>query len=98
MLIAAALLCLLSAYIFSILIHDSYLVFWYAFSDFIIFSIEWIVKFFCTSSVVLLLIIAVYYSYQCYQCLKNKVTPVIYCSDQEFYKKVETAAPILTQW
>lgn len=98
MLVAVGLVFIFSAYISSIVIHDNYFVFWYAFGDFIVFTVEWMVKFFCTSFAVILLIIAVYYSYQCFQCLTHKVTPVIYCSDQDFYKKVEKAAPILTQW
>lgn len=98
MLIVVALICILSACISSILVNDSYFMFWYAFGDFFFFTIEWLAKFFCTSVVVVVLIMAVYYSYQCFQCLQNKVTPVIYCSDHDFCKKVEKEAPILTQW
>ncbi len=98
MLIRVAVFCLLSACISSVLINDSYFMYWYAFGDFILFTVEWILKFLCASLAVVVLIIAVYYSYQCSQCLQNKVTPVIYCSDQDFYKTVENAAPILTQW
>ncbi|KAK7582185.1 hypothetical protein V9T40_013630 [Parthenolecanium corni] len=97
MLIVVALICILSACISSILVNDSHFMFWSAFGDFFFFTVEWIAKFFCTSVVIVVLIVAVYYSYQCFQCLQNKVTPVIYCSDHDFYKKVEKAAPILTQ-
>lgn len=74
--------------------HDSYSI-----ADLLLVAVDWFgsLLYFCAA--IVLLPVTVYFSTQCLRLFykQKKVTPSIYCCDQQFYQRIEREAPILTQ-
>lgn len=79
--------------------NDSYFMFRYLFGDFLLFAVDWFATLLYLSVVIVFLPFTIYFSFQCLRLLymQKKVTPSIYCCDQQFYQRIERDAPILTR-
>lgn len=66
----------------------------YAFSDFVLFTLEWVIKLIYTAVLIIVFFAILFYIYQCFQ---SKVIPVVHYSDENFYQIIASAAPIIKQ-
>lgn len=95
MLLIIAVIGIIAAFMSCFLFNWSYYVILYAFSDFVLFTLEWVIKLVYTAVLIIVFFAILFYIYQCFQ---SQVIPVVHYSDENFYQIIASAAPIIKQW